>query len=196
MTITSQTIAATPARLLSRHWNSLLMGSCSSVACHAVHYGLAAGTGLLGGMSQGSMIGLSAIFFGASYGVWHRFLGGHLKTGREQAGAFVVQAGISLAVFAGVQNIASHDHMHSPQAEWYQSLPPQMRESLLSRSRQSYEVLPADLKTRLDREAAKEGIPPELFMMTCSGDNPVSRDIAAYAASRKTSSAPALEVPK
>ncbi|PZQ48227.1 MAG: hypothetical protein DI551_01695 [Micavibrio aeruginosavorus] len=194
--MSSQTIAAAPARFLSRHWNSLLLGSCSSAACHVAHYGLAAGTGLLGGLSQGNMAGLSAVFFVASYAVWHRFLGGHLRSARSQAGAFVMQAGISAAVFAGVQMMAPHDHMKGAQAEWYQSLPPEMKRSLLAGSRKSYENLPADLRERLDIEAEKAGIPPELFMVTCGGDNQVSRDIAAYAASRRTSVAPKPGGPK
>lgn len=167
------------------------MGGCSSVAGHTVHYGLAAGTSLLGGLSAGSMVGLSAVFLGASYGVWHRFLGGRHQSKREQAAAFIVQAGISVGVLAGLQMIAPHDHGQGKQVEWYQSLPLELRESMLARSRESYENLPANLRHRLDLEAKKEGIPPQLFMLTCSKDNEVSRDIAAYQAFRQTGANPA-----
>ncbi len=171
------------------------MGSCSSVACHAAHYGLAAGTGLLGGMTQGGMAGLSIVFLGASYGVWYRFLGGHCRPVREQIGAFIVQAGISLAIFSGTQAMALHDHMSSEKAQWYESLTPEMKESLLSGSDQTYRSLPADLRNRLEEAAEAEGIPPSVYILICSGDDPLTTEINAYIASKKAGE-PSLEGPR
>ncbi len=161
------------------------MGSCSSAACHAAHYGLAAGTGLLGGMTQGGMASLSVVFLGASYGLWYRFLGGRCRPVREQVGAFIVQAGISLAVFSGTQAMALHTHMNNEKVQWFQSLPDVLREDMLRQTRITYSALPPDLRTRLDNAAQRENIPPEVFIITCSGTDPVSQKITAFLSEQK-----------
>lgn len=178
----------TPVRKASetalKYGGNVVLGGFSGILGHGVHYGSVIGAGLASGTAASANIALSAVFLAASYGGWQGLFGGRYKSAKQQVNAFAVQAGLTLAIAFGAQSMMSHDHLHSERAEWYQSLPPEMRDSLTRSSRESYNKLPEDLRAKLDSKASEEGVPPEVFLLVCDGSDPLTQEIAAYNASK------------
>lgn len=175
---------------LAQYGGNIVLGGFSGIIGHGLHYASVLGVGVAAGTASSLNMTLSGVFLLASYGGWHQAFGGQYKATKEKLSAFVVQAALTAAVAVGGQHFLSHDHMSSEKAQWYQSLPPEMQESLLDSANLTYAALPTDLRQRLEEMADKEGIPPSIYLLTCSGDDPVSRDIAAFMAIAQPSAAP------
>ena len=180
---------------LAKYGGSVVLGGFSGIVGHSIHYASVLGAGLAAGTASSANLALSGAFLLASYGGWHQAFGGQYLAAKEKIGAFAVQAALTFAVAVGVQQFLPHDHMSSERAEWYQSLPPEMKESILEGANRTYNDLPPDLRRRLDEVAKKEGIPASVFLLTCGGNDPVSQDITAYIASKQaqTNPAPAIQ---
>jgi hypothetical protein len=181
---------------VAKYGGNVVLGGFSGMIGHGIHYASVLGAGVAAGTASSVNLALSGVFLLASYGGWHQAFGGQYKSAKDKAGAFAVQAALAFVVATGAQQFISHDHMSSEKAEWYQSLPPKMKESLLSDSNQTYKLLPTDLRQRLDDAAEKEGIPPGIFLIICGGNDPITRDINAYMSARSVKRESMADGPK
>ncbi len=171
---------------LTRYAGNIVLGGFSGLIGHGLHYGSILGAGMAAGTASSLNMALSGAFLMASYSGWHKFFGGQYRAGREQAGAFAVQAALTVAIAAGVPYLLPHDHMHGERAVWFASLPAEMRDEMLRTSQITYSRLPDDLRARLDEKAQEEGLTPAVYLLTCSGEEPVSRDITRFLTLNKT----------
>ncbi len=172
-------VKAVSARL-AKYGGNIVLGGFSGIIGHGLHYGSVLGAGVAAGTASSLNLALSGVFLIASYGGWNKLFGGQYRGAKEQVSAFAVQAGLTVAIAFGSQSLIQHDHMSSERAIWYASLPPELRDDFTRTSRATYDRLPEDLRVRLDEKARQEGIPPEVFLLTCSGDDPVSQDINVF----------------
>ena len=173
---------------ISRFGGNIILGGFSGLLGHSVHYASVLGAGIAAGAaSTATNIGLSAIFLGASYSGWHQLFGGKYQNAKQQGIAFGVQAGLALGVMMAAQGILGHEHsgdehMHSAKAVWFESLPEEIRSNYIQTQTAQYNRLPDDLQDRLNAEAAKFGISPAIYMLTCDGTDPLSIEANAYLA--------------
>ncbi len=179
---------------LAKYGGNILLGGFSGIIGHGIHYASVLGAGMASGIASNANIALSGAFLLASYGGWHRIFGGQYQGARQQLNAFAVQAGLTMAIAFGAQSFLEHDHMNSEKAQWYASLDPETREMMLSGPTQTYNALPTDLRTKLEEAAREEGIPPSVYILICSGDDPLATEINAFMASGK-GGAPSLGAP-
>lgn len=176
-------VKAVSARL-SKYGGNIILGGFSGLIGHGVHYGSVLGAGIAVGAASSANLTLSGVFLLASYGGWNKFFGGQYQDLKQQASAFAVQAGLTVAIAFGAQSLLDHDHMSSERAIWYASLPPELRDVFRQDSLQTYNNLPEELRSRLDEEARQEGIPPEIYLLVCDGSDPISQEVNAYLQAR------------
>lgn len=165
---------------LSHYAGSIMLGGFSGLIGHSVHYASVLGAGLLAGTASYANLALSGVFLLASYAGWHQGFGGRYRSVREQAGAFGVQAGLTVAMAFGAQSLLGHDHYNSEKAQWFYSQPEGFQQSLIEGERARYLRIPEALRERLDLEAEGEGIPPELLLILCDGSLEVVNEINAF----------------
>lgn len=170
---------------LSKYGGNIVLGGFSGLLGHGLHYASVLGTGLAAGAASSTAnLGLSVLFLGASYGGWRELFGGKYRFTKEQISALAVQAGLTLAVAWGAQNLMEHNHMSSERAVWYASLPSELRDSFRQESLQIYSSLPEELRLQLDDKARSEGVPPEVYLLLCDGSDSVGQEINAYLRAR------------
>jgi|GEM_PF-2071240 len=175
---------------MAKYGGNILLGGFSGIVGHGVHYGSVLGAGVAAGSASSLNMALSGVFLLASYGGWRELFGGKYRAVKENVSAFAIQGALTLAVAVGAQQFLEHDHMKSEKARWYESLTPEMREAFLSDANRTYASLPSNLRERLDDAAQDEGLPPAVFLLICSGGDPVSRDINTYLSETKTMTYP------
>jgi hypothetical protein len=174
------------ASTVSKFGGNIVLGGFSGLVGHSVHYASVLGAGIAAGAaSTATNFGLSALFLGASYGGWHQLFGGKYQSGKQQGIAFGVQAGLALGVMVAAQGImghdhGGHDHMHSAQYVWFESLPDEIKANHVETQTAQYNRLPEDLQARLEQEAAALAISPVVYMLTCDGSDPLMAEVNAY----------------
>lgn len=99
---------------------------------------------------------------------------------------------ISVGVAAGVNRLLPHDHeagahthMSSEKAIWFESLPKPLQAEYLGGERAKFLRLTPALQNAVREESARENITPELFLLTCGGENEVSQKVSDYLRSQR-----------
>lgn len=167
---------------ISKYSGNILLGGFSGLVGHSLHYGSVIGAGFAAGTASSANLALSGVFLAASFGGWNAFFGGKYQSVKDRVSAFAMQAGLTAVIAFGAQNILEHDHMSSEKAQWYAALPHELRENFRQGSLQNYERLSDELQDKVFEKAQAEGIPPEIYLLTCSGEDPVSNEVNLYLA--------------
>jgi hypothetical protein len=186
-------------RTLQSVYNALPQPMRSAITSCAVHGGGgAAATHLLclGGMAASGGAGAAvmgpAMYIGSpalamgleAYFNWRSAA----KTSLTRMAAV---GGISLGIAAGINQLLPHDHGashaepgHMSGRAWFESLPAEMREFYMESQRERLRILPATLRSSVAEEARKENVSSEMFLMICSGNNPVSAEVTRFLTNR------------
>lgn len=158
--------------------NCAMHGGGGALATHALCLGGMAVSGGAGAalMGPAMYVGAPALAMGIeTYVNWR-------NGAKASATRLAAAAAVSFGIAAGINQILphDHDHMHNEKAEWFENLPGSVRTSYIESQRVLIAALPASLQEEVEEAAKNEGLPPEVFLLTCDGTNPVVAKVNVY----------------
>jgi hypothetical protein len=94
---------------------------------------------------------------------------------------------VSLAVAFGINAAWPHDHLNTAQARQFGEKDKGTQDAVLATYRKEYDSLSDELRRRVDEQAAKRTISPEMYLAICDGSDSLGREIAEFQKQQKGS---------
>lgn len=150
-----------------------LHGGGGSIGTHALCLMMPAAVGAVG------MVASPIIAIGIDRALeWHQ---GNSFSWKRSASV----ASFSLAIAFGINALWPHDHLNTVQAKEFNHKQKDDQDVILVSFRREYEALPDALRQRVNEQAAKKNISPEMYLAICDGSDSLGKEITAFQDSQK-----------